>query len=139
MNAVIESIRNYIMMFPKLKDGCLLVDILGSKPIEYVVESIPCDPIYKRYVDGDCQKQFLFIFASREYFSEEVTQNIANLGFYEEFALWIEQNNRSGILPDLGDGRSAVSIEVLTGGYAFSAESDTARYQTQLRLIYEED
>lgn len=137
--AVIESIRNYIMMFPKLKDGCLLVDILGSKPIEYVVESVPCDPIYKRYVDGDCQKQFLFIFASREYFSEEVTQNIANLGFYEEFALWIEQNNRSGILPDLGDGRSAVSIEVLTGGYAFSAESDTARYQTQLRLIYEED
>ena len=139
INTVIECIRNYIMTFPQLKDGCLLVDILGNKPVEYVVETVPCDPIYKRYVDGDCQKQFLFIFASREYFSEEVTQNIANLGFYEDFALWIEENNREGILPDLGDGRSAVSLEVLTGGYAFSAESDTARYQMQLRLIYEEE
>lgn len=136
---IIECVRNYILNFPELKDGRLLVDVLGNKAVEYVVESVPCDPIYKRYVDGDCQKQFVFIFASREYFSEDVNRNIANLGFYEKFEDWISDNNFNGILPDLGESREPVSLEATTCGYAYSADSNTARYQIQLRLVYEED
>lgn len=138
MSSVIECIRSYIMTFPELKDGCLLVDFLGDKPVEYSVEAVPCEPVYKRYIDGDCQKQFLFIFASREYYSKDVNLCISNLGFYEEFEDWISDNNDMGILPDLGTGKSPISIEVLTRGYAFAAEANTARYQIQLRLIYEE-
>ena len=136
---VIECVRNYILNFPQLKGGCLLVDILRNKPVEYVVESVPCDPMYKRYVDGGGLKQFVFIFASREYFNESITTNIANLGFYEEFESWISGNNFEGILPDLGEGREPISLEVTTCGYAYSADEKTARYQIQLRLIYEED
>ena len=139
VSPLIECIRNYILRFPELKDGYLLVDILGDKPIEYTIETVPCAPVVRKYTDGSCMKQFLFIFASREYFSKDVAQNIANLGFYEEFEDWITNNNYEGILPDLGEGRSPISIEVTTRGYAFSAESNTARYQIQLRLIYEED
>ena len=136
---LIESIRNYILGYPELKEGCLLVDILGSEPVEYMVETVPCDPVYTRYVDGSCMKQFLFIFASREYYGADVTQNIENLGFYENFEDWIEEQNYAGTLPDLGEGREAVSIEVLTRGYSLSEDESTARYQIQLRLIYEED
>lgn len=138
MKTIIECIWDYVMTFPELKDGALLVDCLGSEPIGYTVETVPTDPIYKRYTDGSCIKQFLFIFASREYYGEDVIQNIENLGFYEHFADWIDSNNNSGLLPDL-DGRTPVSIEVLTGGYAFNAENSTARYQIQLRLLYEEE
>ena len=65
---MIEAVRDFILRFPELKNGALLVDCLGSKPVEYTVDTVPCDPVYTRYVDGDCTKQFLFIFASREYF-----------------------------------------------------------------------
>lgn len=136
---VIEGVRNYILGFPELKDGCLMVDYLGAEPVEYMVEGVPCDPVYKRYVDGSCIKQFLFIFASREYFSADVNQAIENLEFYEKFGDWIDDNNDSGILPNLGDGREAVSIEVLTSGYSFSEGTNSSRYQIQLRLLYEED
>jgi hypothetical protein len=136
---VIESVRNYILGFPELKDGCLMVDILGSEPIEYMVEAVPCDPVYKKYVDGSCIKQFLFIFASREYFSADVNQAVENLEFYEKFSDWIEEQNDSGTLPDLGDEREPISIEVLTSGYSLSEEANTARYQIQLRLLYEEE
>ncbi|MBQ6212092.1 MAG: hypothetical protein IJJ57_04255 [Ruminococcus sp.] len=136
---MIEAVRDFILRFPELKNGALLIDCLGSKPVEYTVDTVPCDPVYTRYVDGDCMKQFLFIFASREYFSENVNQAIANLAFYEHFEDWIWDKNSSGELPDLGSGRSPVSIEVLTGGYAFSEEGNTARYQIQLRLLYEEE
>lgn len=138
MKPMIECVRDYVMLFPELKDGCLLVDYLGSEAVEYTVESVPCEPIYQQYTDGDCMKQFLFIFASREYYSADVNQCIQNLSFYENFERWIFDRNHDGVLPDL-DGRIPVSIEVLTGGYAFDCDADTARYQIQLRLIYEEE
>ena len=139
VSPLIECIRNYILRFPELKDGYLLVDILGDKPIEYTIETVPCAPVVRKYTDGSCMKQFLFIFASREFFSEDVAQNIENLGFYEKFEDWIKEQNDEGILPNLGDDREPVSIEVLTGGYAFEADTNTARYQIQLRLTYEEE
>lgn len=135
---IIQCVRDYIMEFPELKDGYLLVDYLGDTPIEYTVEPVPCDPVYKRYTDGSCQKQFLFIFASREYYNADVNQCIENLAFYERFGDWITDNDFNGVLPDL-DGRIPVSIEIVTGGYAFAADSNSARYQIQLRLIFEEE
>lgn len=137
MKPIIECIREYIMSFPALKDGFLYVDYLGSQAVEYTVDAVPCDPVYKRYTDGSCLRQFLFLFASREYYNADVNQCIENLSFYEDFARWIETQNDTGQLPDL-DGRTAVSIEVLTGGYAFDAGENTARYQMQLRLVYED-
>lgn len=131
---VIECLREHIMKFPDLKDGCLMVDYLGDEPYEYVIETVPCNPIYKKYTDGSCMKQFLFIFASREYYGADINQNIENLAFYESFSDWITD----GELPDL-DGRIPVSLDVLTAGYAFDADSNSARYQIQLRLLYEEE
>lgn len=136
MSSIIDSVRSYIMTFDGLKDGMFSVNYLGADPVEYCVEAVPCDPIYQRYTDGDCLRQFLFLFASREYFSADEVLNSANAEFYEAFENWIYENNDSGILPDL-DGHEAVSIEVLTSEYAIGANENTARYQVQLRLIYE--
>ena len=49
---------------------------------------------------------------------------------------WIYENDLNGVLPVL-DGHEAISIEVLTSGYVFDADGDAARYQIQLRLIYQ--
>ncbi len=137
---LIESIRDYICTFPELSEGCcLLIDYLGDKAVEYTVEAVPCDPIYKEYVDGEKVKQFLFVFASREYFEADINTCIANLHFYENFEEWIEDNSENGIFPDLGENKVPVSLEVLTRGYVLSADEETARYQIQLRLIYEEE
>ena len=138
MKPLIECVRDYIMEYPDLKDGCLLVDFLGDQAIEYSVETVPCNPMFKQYTDGGCMKQFLFLFASREFYSADVNQCIENLSFYENFESWIRANNLAGLLPDL-DGRTPVAIEVLTDGYAFDADSSTARYQIQLRLLYYEE
>lgn len=137
--SVIKQIREYIMKFPGLKDGCLYVDYLGAEPIEYTVEAVPCNPIYKKYTDGGCLKQFLFIFASREFFSRDVNQCIENLDFYEQFTDWIENNNDNEVLPELDNGKTALMVEVVTQGYIFDYDESAARYQVQLRLIYEEE
>ena len=139
MKPIIECIRNYVLDFPELdEDGCLYVDYLGDQAIEYSVEAVPCDSVFKRYTDGGCMKQFLFLFASREYYSADINQCIENLEFYEHFENWIRKNDLAGDLPDLV-GRDPESNEVLTAGNAYDADSNTARYQMQLRLLYEEE
>lgn len=137
--SIIQSVHEYIMTFPELQDGCLRVDYLSVEPVEYTIEAVPVEPIYKKYTDGGCIKQFEFIFASREFFSADVNQCIENIGFYESFADWIKANDENEIYPQLGNDKRAVQLEVLTQGYAFGYDEKTARYQIQLRLLYEED
>lgn len=137
--SIIKSVRDYIMKFPELEDGYLRVDYLGTEPIEYTVEAVPSDPIYQQYTDGGCIKQFLFIFASREFFGADVNQCIENLDFYEKFADWIQTNNENEILPQLDSGKTAIQINVTTQGYAFDIDEKSARYQIQLRLLFEEE
>ena len=137
--SIIESIRDYMLTFPGLHEGDLCIDFLGTEPEQCSLEPVPCDPIYRKYTDGGALKQYLFVFASREYYSADVEQCAANQAFYEDFAAWVRSQNDAGNLPDLGTGKDAFSLEVLTSGYAFSEDAKTARYQIQLRLIYEEE
>ena len=137
--SIIEAIRDFMLDFPGLHEGDLCIDFLGAEPEQCTLEPVPCDPVYRRYTDGGALKQFLFLFASREYYSADVQQCAANQAFYEDFAAWIKAQNDARNLPELGVDRYAFSLEVLTSGYAISEDAKTARYQIQLRLIYEEE
>lgn len=138
MRPIIEDVRTYLCGFPGLRDGLFGVDYLGSEPTGYTVEAVPCDPVLRQYTDGSAMKQFLFVFASRETYGADVTENTANMAFYEALERWLRANDDRGVLPDL-DGREACRIEVLTAGYVLDADSGSARYQMQVRLTYLEE
>ncbi len=140
MTPIIEALRNYILTCPHIgADQPVLVDYLGTEVKSTTLEPLPCDPIFRQYTDGGCLRQFLFLFASREIYCADVEQCKDNQAFYENFAAWIRSQNNAGVLPDLGEGRTAFRLEILSGGYAFSQDENSARYQIQLRLIYEEE
>ena len=136
--SIIKGIRDYICTCPYLKDGKLNVDYLGAEPTEYVVESVPSSGVIKRYADGGVLRQYLFIFGSREYYSGKVLEQLERSGFYEDFAGWIESQEKKGIYPVLPDGLVAQKIEVTSTGYMLDATEKNARYQIQCRLVYYE-
>ncbi len=117
-------------------DAPINVDLLGVDAQQYCLEVVPCSPIIQKYTDGSTKNQYLFIFASREYFSEDECNNMRNLEFYENLENWISQQNRLGILPQLPDGDTPLSVEVLSSGYVMDNDTKTARYQIQCRLKY---
>lgn len=136
---LIQAVRNYLMTCPLLKDGVIFnVDQLDAD-VSYTIDTVPCNPIIKKYTDGGSRRQFQFVFASREKYGEQVIENIENSGFYEQFSDWIEQQNCNMNFPDLGNYRTPYGIEILSSGYVYDAEDDTARYQIQLNLIYYQD
>jgi hypothetical protein len=137
--SVIQSIRDFINDCPLLKDGCLNVDRLGSEAIEYTIDTTPCEPILKKYVDGSSLRQIEFVFASRELYGSDILQNLANSDFYEKFADWIESQNNLRSFPVLEEFRKSQKLETITNGYIYDTGDNSARYQIQLKLTYYQD
>lgn len=137
---IIDSIREFMKQCPLLEsNGRINVDYLSDNPVEYSIDVIPSSTVIKKYTGGGAIKQFVFVFASKEYYGSDILTNIENSGFYEELSKWIETKSKRRELPQLSDGKEPISLEVLDSGYLFQADEDMARYQMQLRLIYYED
>ena len=133
---IIESIREYFNTCPILDEQALLsVDSLSKEPINYSIDTMPADPIVHQYVDGSSVNQHVFTFNSKEVFGNN-TDNLENIGFYERLTDWIEEQNKMGNYPKLDGNKIPIKIEASTGGYLFDAETNTATYQIQLRLLY---
>lgn len=134
--SIMEAVRAYIRTYPPLTGDKINVDFLDHKNNSYTVDSVPSNGVVKTYMDGSQVCQFLFILASREAYGGDILTQIENLGFYEDFARWLDENSRKGRLPLLEGGCVAQEIGATTSGYAFTAEGNKARYQIQCRLIY---
>ena len=135
---LIKALRDYISQCPYLYEfnKGINIDYLDNDSTTYSIEEVPCEPIIKRYINGDTKRQYDFIFASRESYGADVFQNIENSGFYEDFSSWIEEESSKGNLPSLEGNRESLEIRVSTTGYAFQTDDNSARYQIQLKLIY---
>ena len=137
--SIIESIRNYLLTCPYLKElSDVNVDFLPDGPTTYSIEQTPTEPIIKTYLDGSSDRQFTFVFACRMFYSDERMNNITNSGFFENFQDWLYDNSENDILPQLDEGMTAERIEAISSGYLYDISGDlcNARYQIQCRLLY---
>lgn len=134
---MIDKIRIYLFELGIIDENSNInVDFLSNKPIEYVIEPIPVEPIIKPYKDGGSLRQFVFQFGSREYYGTDVIQNMKNTEFYEDFSALIEDNNRKGVLPKI---YGIQSIECLSNGTINEDNTDNAKYVIQMRITYYKD
>ena len=134
---MISKIRQYFFDLGIIDENSNInVDFLSNKPIEYVIEPIPMEPVIRQYADGSSLRQFVFQFGSREYFGADVIQNMRNTEFYEDFSELIEDNNRKGVLPKIN---GIQSIECLNNGTINEDNTDNAKYVIQMRITYYKD
>lgn len=134
---IIDGIRAWLKTYEGLADGRLSVDFLPEEAKSYSVDTVPTTEIVKRYLDGSSIRQFLFCVSSREFYSDNIAQNVDNQAFYEGLAAWLERKSKLQQFPDIGTGRTVRSIEISSTAYPFVVdEHGTARYQLQLKLTY---
>ena len=134
---MISKIRQYFFELGIIDGNSNInVDFLSNKPIEYVIEPIPMEPVIRQYADGSSLRQFVFQFGSREYFGADVIQNMKNTEFYEDFSALIEDNNKKGVLPKI---KGIQSIECLNNGTINEDNTDNAKYVIQMRITYYKD
>lgn len=134
---IIDGVRAWLKTYEGLADGRLSVDFLPEEAKSYSVDTVPTTEIVKRYLDGSSIRQFLFCVSSREFYSDNIAQNVDNQAFYEGLATWLERKSKLRQFPDIGAGRTVRSIEISSTAYPFVVdEHGTARYQLQLKLTY---
>lgn len=134
---IIDGVRAWLKTYEGLADGRLSVDFLPEEAKSYSVDTVPTTEIVKRYLDGSSIRQFLFCVSSREFYSDNIAQNVDNHAFYEGLAAWLERKSKLRQFPNIGTGRTVRSIEISSTAYPFVVdEHGTARYQLQLKLTY---
>ena len=137
---IIESLKTYLADYSELKDDApLWVDFLGPKPTQYTIIALAGPIIVSTYINGSSEREFPFAFRSVESTADEL-ERLETLGFYEEFAAWLESQTAAGVLPTLAEGQVAVNAMALGRAYLYQqGESQTGIYQIQCRLLYEQE
>lgn len=134
---IIDGVRAWLKTYEGLADGRLSVDFLPEEAKSYSVDTVPTTEIVKRYLDGSSIRQYLFCVSSREFYSDDIAQNVDNQAFYEGLSSWLESTSKRQQFPDIGTGRTVRTIEISSTAYPFIVDDHgTARYQLQLRLTY---
>ena len=114
-------------------------DYMGENATEYAVFSIPSSLKYRENILGkrvlrETQEQN-FVFAAKIPYGSDVSQNLQNLGFFQDVEAWIRTQNAAGNFPEW-DGGTITAIEVTNTGAPMQMGTDAARYQMQIKVTY---
>lgn len=108
-------------------------NMLSNEINNYSLDKIPTASTVEKWVMGIELHRDVFNFRGRLPYTQEVINNLENIGFFEDFEKKIDSNNKNGILPDI---KGIESIECLNAGAMVSSTSNTAEFEIQIRIIY---
>ena len=109
------------------------VDMLSNDINNYSLNKVPTSSVVEKWINGIEVHRDVYSFRSRNEYSQDVINNLENIGFFEKFESKINSNNKEGILPDI-DGID--SIECLNHGTMISGDGKTAIFDIQIQIIY---
>ena len=82
--------------------------------------------------------QFVFVFALRDIYDENVMRNLKNSQFFEQIENWVYEQNQKGNLPQVDAGDS-VKLEVTKSGCLDESNMHSGRWQMEMRLVYRQN
>lgn len=134
---MIEIIKDFIATCPYLDEYVELnIDYLVDKVKAYSInESAGYEPLVSESITGEREYQLQFTFDSKLYWNDEVSNNINNSKFYENFREWLETKNDNGELPTT-TGITPLSIKATSNGYIFDAQQNVAIYRISCVFNY---
>lgn len=111
-------------------------NMLSNDINNYSLDKIPTSSQVERWVTGLEIHRDVFSFKSRNAYSQDVINNLSNIGFFEQFESIIKSNNKKGVLPDI---KGIESIECLNCGTMLSSDTNTAEFDIQIQITYREE
>lgn len=108
-------------------------NMLSNDINNYSLDKIPTSSQVERWVTGLEIHRDVFSFKSRNAYSQDVINNLSNIGFFEQFESIIKSNNKKGVLPEI---KGIESIECLNCGTMLSSDTNTAEFDIQIQITY---
>ena len=111
-------------------------NMLDNDINNYSLDKIPTASTVEKWVTGMEIHKDIYSFRSRKAYSQDVINNLSNIGFFEIFESIIKSNNKKGVLPNI---KGMQSIECLNCGTMLSADTNTAEFEIQIQITYREE
>lgn len=108
-------------------------NMLSNDINNYSIDKIPVQTEVEKWIIGPTIRRDVFSFRSRVAYSQDVINNLENIGFFEEFENIIKSNNERGVLPDIDN---IEKIECLNCGTMTIADTNTATFDIQIQVTY---
>ena len=108
-------------------------NMLSNDINNYSLDKIPTNTRVEKWVIGIEKRRDVYSFRSRMAYSQDVINNLKNIGFFEDFEEIIDYNNRNKILPEI-DGIE--KIECLNCGTMNYADTNTAEFDIQIQVTF---
>jgi len=103
---------------------------------DFSLDKIPTEIEEEKWIIGIEKHKDDFNFRSRKAYSSDITNNLTNIGFFEDFADIIKSNNEKRILPDI---EGIESIECLNSGTLNNEDGTKAIFDIQIRITYRDN
>lgn len=136
----ISKLRDYLFniidTLTNSKKYQINVDMLSNDINNYSIDKIPTQTEIEKWIIGCSVHRDIFSFRSRVAYSQDVINNLLNIGFFEEFENIIKQNNERGILPEID---KIEKIECLNCATMNIANTNTAEFDIQIQITYRND
>lgn len=111
-------------------------DMLSNEINDYSLDKIPTASVVETWITGDEIHKDVYAFRSRKAYSQDVINNLENIGFFEQFETIINNNNKAGILPDIDNVESIMCLNCAT---LQSADGEQAEFIIQIQVTYREE
>jgi hypothetical protein len=111
-------------------------NMLSNDINNYSLDKIPTSSQVEKWVTGLEIHRDVFSFKSRNAYSQDVINNLSNIGFFEKFESIIKSNNKKGVLPEI---KGIEKIECLNSGTMLSNDTNTAEFDIQIQITYREE
>ena len=138
--ARITKLRNYLFSIIDTlttdKKYQINADMLDNDINNYSLDKIPTASTVERWVNGIEIHRDVFSFRSRKAYSQDVINNLSNIGFFETFESIIKSNNKKGVLPNI---EGIETIECLNSATMLSSDTNTAEFDIQIQITYREE
>lgn len=138
--ARISKLRTYLFSIIDTlatdKNYQINANMLSNDINNYSLDKIPTSSQVERWVTGLEIHRDVFAFKSRNAYSQDVINNLSNIGFFEQFESIIKSNNKKGVLPEI---EGIESIECLNCGTMLSSDTNTAEFDIQIQITYREE
>lgn len=108
-------------------------NMLANDINNYSLDKVPVESEVMRWITGVEIHRDVYTFRSRVAYSQDVINNLNNIGFFERFEEKIKSNNDEGVLPEIN---GIQSIECLNCGTMSINDTDTAIFNIQIQIKY---
>ena len=108
-------------------------DMLSETSENFSLDKIPTASTVEKWINGIEKCRDVYNLRNRKSYSQDVINNLKNIGFFEKFEEIINSNNKKGILPNI---EGIQSVECLNSGSLNRADTQTAEFDIQIQITY---